>query len=246
MRKKNVIRILRNAGDETVEQLGREYPGLTDTERGDLFERIENELMNVQPEETISEGGRVPVIRARRFSGIFQKTAAAACMLILCGTFAGMIWLRSRTEPPPQPEPTVFSNEEKGRIYSVGERYAAENLTSSGRLWLTVTDTEYDGELYCVSVTLESDNAVSLAGDQTFMLDNIMVATRRSGENWAAVQPCDVTRSADNDSPLYAVFLRPGDKQEVTLRYRLSKLPEKLMLVTSYYSAYSYSVIKEN
>lgn len=246
MRKKRIIRLLQNANNKTVEEIGREYPGLTDTERDRLYSRIERELQAV-PEESAAIPEAEKASSAGKFSfwSVFQKTAAAACALVLCGTFAGLFWMKKNMQAPPQPEPAVFSKEEKGRIYSVGERYAAENLTISGTLWLTVTDTEYSGGLYRVTAELESDNAISIAGNDIFMLDNIMVATGQSSDKWIAVQPCYVTRPGQEEKLPYTAALRSGEKQKLTLWYKFREEPAELMLVTSYSSAYSYSVIKE-
>lgn len=246
MRKKNIIRLLRSADENTTEQLSRDYPGLTDKERDTLYERIGRELQQTPPEDMMSEAEKTLVTGKFHFWEIFQKTAAAACVLVLCGTFAGLFWMRSKMELPSQPEPTVFSDiEKKGRIYSVGERFAAGNLTKSGRLWITVTDTESEGDLLGISVVLESENAVSAAGNYSFMLDNLMAASGRTGESWTAKQPCDITRPGQENAPFYTVSLHPGEKQEVKLWYRFRELPEELMLVTSYSSDYPYCEIGE-
>lgn len=247
MRKKNIIRLLRNMSEESTEQIAKEYPGLTDSEKNELRKRIERQLSAVQPEqETIVKTEQTSVAKSFSLWGLFQRTAAAACVLVLCGTFAGLFWMRSRIELPEQPKPTGSVNREIGRIYSVGESCAAVNLTKSGILWLTVTGTEYDGEYCHVRITLESSNAVSIAGDSIFMLDNLMAATGRQGNNWNAVQPCRVTLPGEQDSLPYSVSLRPDEKKELELWYRFREKPSDIMFVTSYSSDFSYIAIKEN
>lgn len=247
MRKKNIIRLLRNMSEENVEQLAKEHPGLTDGEKEELFDRIGRELGSAQPEqEKTPEAEQASVARGFSFWGLFQKTAAAACALVLCGTFAGLFWMRSKIELPEQPEPTESVQREIGRIYSVGESCAALNLTKSGILLLTATGTEYDGEYYHIRITLESKNAVSIAGDNVFMLDNLMAATGRNGDNWITVQPCRATLPGEQESLPYSVSLRPDEKQELELWYRFREKPADIMLVTSYSSDFSYIAIKEN
>lgn len=256
MRKKNVIRLLRNADQEIIEQISREYPGLTDTEREDLFCRIE-QTFQAEDNTPTEEEERFSITHEPRIARVFPAVAAAACILMLCTTFAGLFWMKDRMQPPPDTETmetteTVESEDvadlAASEAYSIGERYAAANLTQSGTLWMTVTEAEPEDDLYRIRITLESEQAVSLA-DQVmgepylFMADNFMAATGNNGENWVTVQPCKLTCSGELYDLPNTIWLYPDETQELTLWFRQSDLTEEFMVVTNHNTAYSYTAI---
>lgn len=246
MRKKNVIRLLRNADDKMTEQISRDYPGMTDAEREVLFQRIEQQLAAQRWEAAEEEA--FPVIEERRFPRMFQTAAAAVCMLAMCGTFAGLFWMKGQMQNTEQTEATDVSAPQVKLGHSMGERYAAENLTQSGTLWMTVTETEAEGELFRVSVTLESHQAVSLADNAMgepylFMADNFMAATGQNGENWITVQPCKSLQLETKEGQPYPIRLFFGESCELELWFKRNDLPEEWKLVTNYSTAYPYTVI---
>lgn len=251
MRKSNIIRLLRNANEETVEQISREHPGLTDKEREALFFRIEQKL---QTEKTITENEeRFPITRKYSPARTFSSAFVAACALIFCGTFAGLFWMQSHVKSPSELESSVYDDLSTGRAHAVGERYAAENLTRSGTLWMTVTEAAPDGEAYRVRIRLESDHAVPVAPrtpdePYLFMADNFLAAIRQNGKNWAALTPCRLEIGGEQGSLPHTFSLRSGESCELSLWFRTEELPEEWKLVTSYSTAYPYTVIrtKEN
>lgn len=251
MRKKDVIRFLRNADDKMTEQISKDYPGMTDTEREVLFQRIEQSLAAQQSEDFAEES--YPVIEESRFSGISRTAVAAVCMLAMCGTFAGLFWMNGQMQQPDRTEATDVAVPQVELGHSMGERYVAENLTQSGTLWMTVTETAAEGELFRVSVTLESKKAVSLADaamgePYLFLADNFMAATGQNGANWITVSPCQIVFDGEQGIAPYSILLRSGEKCELALWFRADDLPEVWKLVTNYSTAYPYTEIsmKEN
>lgn len=254
MRKKDLIRLLRNTDDQMTEQLSRDYPGMTDAEREVLFQRIEQRLAEEQAEVGSAEA--FPVIEESRFPRMFQTAAAAVCMLALCGTFAGLFWMKAQMQDGAQTEVTDVSVPSEATDVAVpqleyghhiGERYAAENLTQSGTLFMTVTEAVPGGELFRVELLLESKNAVSIADSvgkpYLFMADNFMAATGQNGENWTVVSPCRFLFDGKTGDAPYTIEMHPGQQCSLTLWFKSEQLPEDWKLVTSCSTAYSYTVI---
>lgn len=254
MRKKDIIRLLKNANEETVEQISRDHPILTDQKREELFDRIEQKLQTVDTENTITENEEhFPIVQKHRSARMFSSAFVAACMLIFCGTFAGLFWAQSHVKSPSELESSECIDHYGDRAHAVGERYAAENLTRSGALWLTVTEAVTDGDLYRVRVTLKSDHAVSVTdraadGSYLFMADNFMAAIGQNDKNWIVLSPCRLAIDGDQGSLPHTFSLRSGESCELSLWFRADELPEEWKLVTSYSTAYPYTVIrtKEN
>lgn len=242
MRKKKLIKMLRSVSDETAHKLSRDYPPLTDKERDDLFERIEQKLQTRHQEETFPPCERLRPKWTDKLSVLFRRSAAAACVLVLCATFAAMYLMKNKFALPPEPQQADTFVQPPKLAYALGERFPADNLTRSGRLWITVTDAAYDGEYCHIRITLESYNAMSPSDNEVFMADNLMAATSRTEDRWNSVQPCAVTLVGEEER-LPEISLHHGDKLELELRYRLWELPSELMLVTSYSAAYPYTVI---
>lgn len=246
MRKKNIIRLLRNADDEMIEQISEKYPALTDFERDELFDRIEQNLRTEQPSKNISEAEEQYILTNKRHSSrIFPAMSAAACILLLCGTFAVHFFMRGDL----QPELSESTDTEIKYDYSIGESYAVDNLTKSGKLLVTVTDAELDGELYHVCVKLESKNAVSFADDSSgepylFMADNFMGAVGQKGENWVTVQPCRIECGEEQCDIPNAIILRPHEECELELWFRKKDIPDEWKLVTNNSTEYPYTIIK--
>lgn len=247
MRKKEIIRLLRR--EDSIEQISKDYPGLTDAEHEALFNRIAQELRAAQTEDAVpEEEEQFTIVQESRFARVFPAAAAAVCMLALCGTFAGLFWMKNQMQSPSQPDPTEAIHFEINHEYTIGENYAANNLTRSGTLWITVTETAYDGDLFRVDLTLKNDRAVSIADDAIgepylFMADNFMAATGQNGDNWLTVQPCEITLTDAQEGLPNTVSLRSGESCELSLWFKTESLPAEWKLVTSYSTAYPYTVI---
>lgn len=247
MRKKDIIRLLRHA--DNTEQISKDYPGLTDAEREMLFSRITQKLQAAQTEEAApAEEEQFTIVQESRFSRVFPAAAAAVCMLALCGTFAGLFWMKGQMQSPVQPDPTESLNFEINHEFAIGDKYAANNFTQSGTLWMTVTETAYDGDLFRVDLLLENERAVSIADNAIgapylFMADNFMAATGQNGDNWLTIQPCKITMSNVQEGLPNTVSLRSGESCELSLWFKTESLPAEWKLVTSYSVANSYTVI---
>lgn len=253
MQKKDLTKLLRSVDDETIETISKKYPGLTDAEHDRLFRQIEHRLERKSLPEAAEQEKMCVVVQESRFAWIRHTAAAAACILVIGGTFAGLTVLQSRMPVQEQLQSADSIREEHPSAYAVGERYAAANLTQSGTLWLTVDHAEpvmqADGNLYRVCLTLESDHAVSIAGsDKTkkykFMADNFMAAIGGNGINWTAIQPSYVSAAGMADDNPNVFTLCPGDTMELELWFRFEEVPSEWELVTSYSTAYSYTVIR--
>lgn len=247
MRKIDIIRLLRHT--DSIEPISKNYPGLTDGEREVLFNRITQNLQAAQPEEAApAEEENYTIIQESRFARVFPAAAAAVCMLALCGTFAGLFWMKGQMQSPVQPDPTDAIHFEINHEYAIGDKYAASNLTQAGTLWITVTETAYEGDLFRVDLLLENEHAVSIADDAIgapylFMADNFMAAIGQNGDNWLTVKPCKITMRNVQEGLPNTVSLRSGESCGLSLWFKTESLPAQWELVTSYAVANSYTVI---
>ena len=241
MRNKELIALLRNDDDETIMQISKDYPGMTDAEYAHTFERIMQEMQ--EPETSVQTDTPQP----SRFAWLHYSAVAAACMLVFVGSFAGLFWMKNHAPVMPEElgQTSVPDSYDAAQPHAIGERYAADHLTASGTLWITVTGAEIKGASCCVSVTLESDGAISRASDtpELFMADNFMAAVKRSGASWVTVQPEQIIIPGETSALPNTITLHSGERRELELVFRADGLPETWMLVTGYNADYPYTII---
>lgn len=245
MRKTEIMDLLRDVDEETAVRLGEQYPGIPDAEQERIFRRIEE---NLKIQETTQQP--MTIAQAPRFSWM-RHAAAAACFLVLVGTFAGLTVLRTRMpapEPPDATEPVGKEGTDASSpcISKAGERCKAANLTQSGSLWLTVMGSGMAGDgLFYVRLSVESESAVSRGQDaEIFMADNFMLAIGQNGTQWKTIQPCGITTESEQPHP-YAFSLQSGETQELELFYPLDAPPDECMIVTSYCTDYPCIALKD-
>lgn len=245
MRKIDLINLLHDADEETAVCISEEYPPFSEQESERIFRRIEE---RVEIQQDMQEEAFV-IRKAPRIFEIRRTAAAAACLFMLCGTFAGLFAMKRRMpELPSQTEATEEVSNPESLSHAVGECFAAVNLTSSGTLWLTVEEAGLMQEkLYHVRIILESEQAVSYAESDPslFQADNFMLAFAQNGGNWKTVQPC--AASFSDTAAAYAFTIHSGETLELELCYALEEIPEECRLVTSYDVSYPYAQLnKEN
>lgn len=239
MQDRKLRELLRNPDEDTAVRIGEQYPPFSEAENDRIFRRIEAELQQYG-EASEAETFTIQPAPRRRWT---RPLSAAACLLVMCGTFAGILAMKQHMPAPTeQTDATGQSAEENQLAHAVGERFAAENLTKDGTLWLTVMTAgmRSDGEYY-IRVRLESDGAVSHVPEQPemFLADNLMLAFAQSGGNWKTVQPCAAGFS--DTAAAYAFTIHSGDTLELELCYALEEAPEECRLVTSYDISYPYA-----
>ncbi|MBR3630428.1 MAG: hypothetical protein IKN55_08165 [Oscillospiraceae bacterium] len=242
MRKKDIIRALQEIDEDTAEKLGTEYHGIADADHERLLHKIEQHL--AVPEQIVPE----EVQPAQKISVVTRFGAAAACAVVCFGTLGGLVWLRMHSPVQEHPEtsgapvPVVVTDP----AYSIGERYAASNLTAEGTLYVKVTDASKENGLCHVTVLLESEDAVSLAGgitgDQTvFQLDNFRAAVETDG-GIVYVTPCRAESTGEAGLP-NTCTLEPGEQCSVELWYALPEDTQTWRLITGSSAELPYTEI---
>ncbi len=216
MRKKEIIGLLRNMDEEAAATLCEKYDGIADHER--LLQKVEQVLSELE----IPPQGE-PVLH-RSLRPWRAHAAAAACLLMSVGTFAGLFWLS--VQSPGQ-----------NRAYTIRESCPAAYLTSSGTLRLTVEHAGFleDGQ-YQITLTVENDGALAPDGSQTFLADNFLLATGSENGMWQTVSPCAITDTGE--AYPYAYTLMDGEHITLTLTYAPQGTPIALVTSRSMQSGY--------
>ncbi len=243
MRKEEIKALLRDVDEETAVQIGAEYPGLPDDDRERVFQRIALRLDDAPADEPMR------IRSAPRFPWR-SVSSAAACLLLLGGLSVGLFTMQQRMQEPAEfTEATGSVAYPSSAVHRIGERYAATNLTESGILWITVDKAgflEEEPGIFIVSVTLESEDAVSAAAEITgqphvFQADNFMLGTSRQSGFWRTVQPSSISPAGEGYP--YAFRLAPGESLTLTLTYRLEDVPEELSFLTGYSTSASHTML---
>lgn len=216
MRKREIICLLRDMEEEEAVQLGEQYGGITD--HAQLLQKVEQRLF----EQELSPKGE-PVLQSTHCAWR-SYTAAAACLLLCVGTFAGMFRLAAQAP-------------EQQNAYAIGESCPAANLTSSGTLRITVENAgSLENGQYQVVLTVENDNALAPDGSQVFLADNFLLAAESENGVWRTVSPCGI--SDTGEAYPYAYRLADGQELTLTLTYRPEETPEALVTSHSVGSPY--------
>lgn len=216
MRKREIIRLLCDMEEEEAVQLGEQYGGITDHAR--LLQKVEQRLS----EQELSPKGE-PVLQSTHCAWR-SYAAAAACLLLCAGTFAGMFRLAAQAP-------------EQKNAYAIGESCPAANLTSSGTLRITVENSGFlENGQYQVILTVKNDNALAPDGSQVFLADNFLLAVESENGVWRTVSPCGIS-DTDEAYP-YAYRLADGQELTLTLTYRPEETPRALVTSHSVGSPY--------
>ncbi len=251
MQNRDIKALLHDLEEPDAIRLAEAFPPLTDAEQERIFSKLA-ERMADSPDPV---GERMPVFTLKSTSWK-RHLAAAACLLLLCGTTMGIAMLgRPVSAPPDEHQQSTEADaipQEDARGYAVGERYHAGNFTSEGKLWLTVEKCgimnaeAVEGYYYYVQLTLESENAVSLSPLQpdVFLADNFLLSCRYPDGSWETIQP---TTIAVNDPPEgypNAVRLQSGETGWAELVYPIDRIPEECRLVMGYSGDNNYTVLE--
>ncbi len=221
MRNKEIIRLLRNMDENDAAELAERYDGIGDHKR--LLQKVEQTLSE---SKVLTENA--PVLQSTHCAWR-SYAAAAACLLLCVGTFAGMFRLTAQAP-------------EQKRTYTIGEHCPAAYLTSSGTLWLTVEHAGFleDGQ-YQITLTVENDDALAPDGSQVFLADNFLLAAESENGIWQTVSPCGI--SYTGEAYPYAYTLMDGEHITLTLTYAPQGTP--LALVTSCSAGSPYITLTE-
>jgi len=216
MQKKKIIQLLRNMDESDAAELAERYDGIGDHAR--LLQKVEQRLS----EQEFSPKSE-PVLQSTHC--VWRSYAAAAACLLLCvGTFAGMF--RLAAQAPKQQN-----------AYTIGESCPAANLTSSGTLRITVENSGFlENGQYQVILTVKNDNALAPDGSQVFLADNFLLAVESENGMWQTVSPCSI--SDTGEAYPYAYRLADGQELTLTLTYRPEETPRALVTSHSVGSPY--------
>lgn len=227
MRKKDILRCLRSDDDELITQISQAYPGLTKEQTERLYQRIRQNLnIKCVPKFTAAPEIRSTVRRVRQprcsYFWVENVAACASCILVIGATLAGLFWMKANGPAlPPHTETisaadSVLTPDPSGYF---GKRYAAEHLTSSGTLWVTVTDATWENERCRVTVLLESKHAVSIADEtmgepELFFAENFLLTGPTS-----ICSPCGFETDGEVGATPNTIVLASGKSCTVTLWY---------------------------
>ena len=248
MKAHELRRALRDLDEDTVVQLGEEFPAVEEAEKRRIYARLQERL---RPAEIVPEEAPLPMNAAReRFWHLRRAAAAAACLVVCAGTFTGLFWLKAHapSAPPAQIETGSAQPAQPAPapLCGMGERCAAENLTGSGTLWLTVEDVSLGEERCAVTVQLTSENAAAPDGSRTFLADNFLLVMEMENGTRSTLQPCAVTVTEQGDTALteepagsypYALTIENGETRECVLCYETAG-KEPIGFATGYSSPY--------
>lgn len=216
MRNKEIIHLLRNMDENDAAELAERYDGIGDHKR--LMQKVEQTLSE---SKVLRENASV---LQSAHSAWRSCAAAAACLFLCVGTFAGIFRL------------TVQTPQQKN-AYSIGESCPAAYLTSSGTLRITVKNAGFlENGQYQVVLTVENDNALAPDGSQVFLADNFLLATGSENGMWQTVSPCAITDTGE--AYPYAYRLADGQELTLTLTYRPEETPQALVTSHSVGSPY--------
>lgn len=243
MRKKEIIELLQSMDDAATEQIAKEHPALSAEDRERLYQKIQQNLRPDAAPKEAPEAEQMQVIQASRF-GWMRHAAAAACLLVMAGTVTGLAVLQSRIPAPEQIETTESISMTQAISHAPGERYAVPNLTVDGTLWMTVTDARREGDLWHVTLTLESEGAVFSGRPEQLMADNFLAAMQ-TPDGVQTISPCRAEVSAGNAGEMPNTVLLPQDTAcTLELWYTISDAPYAWMLVTGTGTETPYTEIR--
>lgn len=216
MQKKKIIQLLRNMDESDAAELARQYDGISDHAR--LLQKVEQRLS----EQEFSPKAE-PVLQSTHCAWR-SYAAAAACLLLCVGMFAGIFGLAAQAP-------------EQQNAYTIGESCPAANLTSSGTLRITVENSGFlENGQYQIILTVENDNALAPDGSQVFLADNLLLAVESENGVWRTVSPCSI--SDTGEAYPYAYRLADGQELTLTLTYRPEETPRALVTSHSVGSPY--------
>ena len=221
MKKKDIIRLLESLNENDAEMLSEKYFVLSEQEHERILHKIENKLP-----KAADELADIPSDRPAQISHLDWLShvgTAVACVIVFCGTFAGLFWLKAHA--PVTTEDFTQTSVSDSRIpvmmaYAVGERYAADNLTASGSLYVTVTNVVQEDALFRVDIVLESEEAISYAMDSIgepylYFADNFQLMA-----DDMSVSPCRMQSKEAGELP-YTFALSPSLSGELSLWYSI-------------------------
>lgn len=225
MRKRDIIKLLRSDQDEHITRISREFPGMTDEQSEHLYQRIRK---NAAPPKAPPEYRPHPIRMHRRtlpehsLYWVQHAAVAASCVIVFGGTFAGLFWLKSHAPSVPADSERLSTADTipfPDAAASLGKPYAADNMTASGTLWVMVTDACFEKDLCRVTVTLKSDDAVSLAADTMDEPELYFAENFRLSDGSMTLSPCRfVTDGKTGDLP-YTLLLPSDSTCTLTLWY---------------------------
>lgn len=251
MQNRDIKTLLHDLEEQDAIRLAEEFPPLTDAEKDRMFSKLTERMAD----STDPVGEKMPVFTVKS-SPWKRHLAAAACLLLLCGTTMGIAMIgRPVAAPPEEHQQSTEADaipQESARGYAVGERYTAGNFTSEGKLWLTVEKCgiiqaeSVEEYYYFVSLTLESEHAVSLSPSQpdVFLADNFLLSCRYSDGEWQTIQPTTIAVNNPPEGYPNAVILQSGETGWVELVYPIDRIPEECRLVMGYSGDNNYTVLE--
>lgn len=241
MRSKDIIKALQQVDEQTGTRLGEEYLSFSEEEQERLLHRIEARITK-HPVKAIPP--ETPEYRPSRLAWLPQALTASACVLVFGGTFAGLFWLKAHAPVVEQDFPSVpIVITAPVQPHTIGERYAADNLTASGTLWMTVTAVKQEDGLCRVDLALESDNAVSYAADSMGEPDLFFADNFRLTAEDTTISPCRMQSDAASGLP-YTFTLRSGKTCVLSLWYPISDTQPEWKLIAGSSPDAPYTIIR--
>ncbi|MBR5513583.1 MAG: hypothetical protein IKV85_06315 [Ruminococcus sp.] len=236
MNKKDILKLLRSADEDSAVWLSEEYHGISENDDRRLWRKVQEKLNgeeNYQTEEFHIICDEVTV-KNSRLSWLSKAVTAAAYAFIAGLVITGIFHIND------------FENEiDKTDLpLSVADEVSIPwNMLSSGIMTVDVKNAEFTAEgIYEITIELKSKNALSVTGTTTFMADNFMVAYLGENGIEKSVMPCEISEAGEVYP--YAFTLTDGEKRELTLSYGIDSVPD--VLISGYSDNTLYLKLRED
>lgn len=221
MNKKDIIKLLRSADEDSAVWLSDEYHGISKNDDGRLWRKVQEKLNGEENQKT--EEFHIicdeVTVKKSRFSWLSKAVTAAAYVFISGLIITGIFHINDVEK---QLEMTDLPLSETSEIITPW------NMLSSGYITVDVKNAEFTEKgLYQLTIELKSRKARSVNGTQTFLADNFMVAYLGENGIEKAVSPCGISETGEIYP--YAFTLDNGESRVLTLTYRIDSVPDVLI-----------------
>lgn len=237
MKKKEVLRALREMDASDAAQLGERYLIFTSHEDARMQQKIAEQLREHSCPE-IPDDVPLSTGKANRFAWVSHVVTVAACVTVFGGTFAGLYWM-AKHAPVIHEESSAVEMPAPVIAHAVGESYLLPDV--EGSLSVTVTNASYTASgLYEVTFVLQSGNT-----PVQFYADNLMTAVGQANGKWVNCSPRMIGGNEKAQETPYAIKMAANTEKTIKLFYVLDgQIP--LAIVTSYRTDVPYTKLMED
>ena len=236
MNKKDIIKLLRSADEDSAVWLSEEYHGISENDDGRLWRKVQEKLNGEEHQET--EEFHIicdeVTVKKSRFSWLSKTLTAAAYVFISGVIITGIFHINDLESDVDKTDLPLVAADEISIPW---------NMLSSGIMTVDVENAEFTAEgIYEITIEVKSKNALSLNGTTTFMADNFMVAYLGENGIEKAVLPYEISEAGEVYP--YAFTIADGEKRKLTLSYSINSVPD--VLISGYSDNTLYLKLRED